>query len=389
MGGDGGTPYLRQSFILTLATGKWTASFNASFLKISCRFHVALSTPTHFQSCFRCSLRQNAHLLLIFHPHVFLLFSFSRTPPAGSISGRSEMVKTKGSAASAASAEVDAKLEAIRSRWRTCTLSQLPLAAPVVCDDLGHLFNKDGLLEAMLQKALPARLSHIRGLRDVFNVTLKFADAADGKKDAAGGDADNAVAHFACPVTMLPANGRNRFVATRGCGCVLSERAVREVPSATCLVCGGPLTTTAVASSSEPSVASSSSPPSVSFVVLCPADDEEDEMRSAMEARRAAEPKKEKRKKAAVASDSDEKASSSSSASTVASSSSAAGGADAAPVNKYVKTAVGSSQSFSSDVMRVQQEAMETVAKKLKASAVASSLFHAPGQAAADAQLRR
>jgi hypothetical protein len=164
---------------------------------------------------------------------------------------------------------------------------------------------------------------------------------------------------------------------------VLSERAVREVPSATCLVCGGPLTTTAVASSSEPSVASSSSPPSVSFVVLCPADDEEDEMRAAMEARRAAEPKKEKRKKAAVASDSDEKAS------TVASSSSVAGGADAAPVNKYVKTAVGSSQSFSSDVMRVQQEAMETVAKKLKASAVASSLFHAPGQAAADAQLRR
>jgi hypothetical protein len=112
-------------------------------------------------------------------------------------------------------------------------------------------------------------------------------------------------------------------------------------------------------------------------------------MRAAMEARRAAEPKKEKRKKAAVASDSDEKASSSSSASTVASSSSVAGGADAAPVNKYVKTAVGSSQSFSSDVMRVQQEAMETVAKKLKASAVASSLFHAPGQAAADAQLRR
>lgn len=299
------------------------------------------------------------------------------------------MVKTKGSAASAASAEVDAKLEAIRSRWRTCTLSQLPLAAPVVCDDLGHLFNKDGLLEAMLQKALPARLSHIRGLRDVFNVRLKFADAADGKKDAAGGDADNAVAHFACPVTMLPANGRNRFVATRGCGCVLSERAVREVPSATCLVCGGPLTT-AAASSSEPSLASSSSPPFVSFVVLCPADDEEDDMRAAMEARRAAEPKKEKRKKAAVASDSDEKSSSSSSAPTFASSSSlAAGGADAAPINKYVKTAVGSSQSFSSDVMRVQQEAMETVAKKLKASAVASSLFHAPGQAAADAQLRR
>ncbi len=48
-------------------------------------------------------------------------------------------------------------------------------------------------------------------------------------------------ARFACPVTAIQANGRHGgFAALRGCGCVLSERALREVPSAECLQCRKP-----------------------------------------------------------------------------------------------------------------------------------------------------
>lgn len=48
-------------------------------------------------------------------------------------------------------------------------------------------------------------------------------------------------ARFSCPVTGVEANGRHGgFVALRGCGCVFSERALREVPTDECLQCRRP-----------------------------------------------------------------------------------------------------------------------------------------------------
>jgi hypothetical protein len=318
---------------------------------------------------------------------------------SGSISGRFEMVKTKHSAVAVAAAIADAKLEAQRSQWRSCTLSQQPLTPPVVCDDLGHLFNKERLLEAMLSKALPSRLSHIRGLRDVFPVLLQLVESADtdsshssavGSISAATDDALIAP-RFTCPVTMLPANGRHRFVATRACGCVLSERAVREVPSAVCLVCGAALRATEAASSAATTTTASAidlSPEANVYIVLFPNQDEEDRMRSAMEARRASEPKKEKKVKKST--DTDE------SGAEVGSKRSAVA-VDSAPTlvhNKFVRTAANaptSSITFSSDVQRVQKEALEAVEKKLKSSSVAAAMFRSNPNKAEEihSQLRR
>jgi hypothetical protein len=136
----------------------------------------------------------------------------------GSIVGRSELVKTKKTestdgthyfsefivhvSGSLIRSTSSGKHEANFSRWRSCTFSQEILAAPVVCDDLGNLFNKSALIEALIAKALPPMLSHIRGLRDVFAVTLRAKEA---------GEADDEMGSvFVCPVTLLPANGRNR-----------------------------------------------------------------------------------------------------------------------------------------------------------------------------------
>lgn len=59
-------------------------------------------------------------------------------------------------------------------------------------------------------------------------------------ENPAWGKAEDAV-RFACPVTGIEANGRHGgFAALRGCGCVFSERALREVPTDECLQCRQP-----------------------------------------------------------------------------------------------------------------------------------------------------
>lgn len=44
---------------------------------------------------------------------------------------------------------------------------------------------------------------------------------------------------FQCPITMKEMNGHQRFIFFWTCGCVMSEQALKEMPSdGTCLVCG-------------------------------------------------------------------------------------------------------------------------------------------------------
>ena len=65
-----------------------------------------------------------------------------------------------------------------------------------------------------------------------------------------GRDRGDQVPCFVCPITQLKANGRQRFRVMRGCGCVLSEKALKEVPSKVCLACGKPLETVEIAENS-------------------------------------------------------------------------------------------------------------------------------------------
>jgi len=138
-------------------------------------------------------------------------------------------------------------------------------------DELGNFYNKSSVIEYLLTKKTLATTStlqsqyllfnHIQSLKDVweckftdiegskdkkiaesFSKKLKKGSAAEA--DLALGEADltgRRLSRFGCPVTNLPANGLYKFVVMRVCGCVISEKAIKEVPSQTCLGCGRPL----------------------------------------------------------------------------------------------------------------------------------------------------
>ncbi|KAJ1448858.1 Rtf2 RING-finger-domain-containing protein [Pelagophyceae sp. CCMP2097] len=117
-------------------------------------------------------------------------------------------------------------------RVRNCALSAERLAAPVVADELGNLFNKLPLLSALSARALPERLSHIRGLRDLVDCRLVMPTDRDGAAAQAG-----AAAYFsgedapvtACPVTGEGLDGSKAFVVVRTTGWLLSENAVKQL----------------------------------------------------------------------------------------------------------------------------------------------------------------
>ncbi|EOA14348.1 hypothetical protein CARUB_v10027528mg [Capsella rubella] len=117
------------------------------------------------------------------------------------------------------------------SKWLNCALSNEPLAEPCVIDLLGNLFNKEALVHALLSKRLPKQFSYIKGLKDMVNIKLTPVAGSDGSSQ------DTTSAQFQCPVSGLEFNGKYKFFALRGCGHVMSSKALKEVKSSSCLVC--------------------------------------------------------------------------------------------------------------------------------------------------------
>ncbi len=169
-------------------------------------------------------------------------------------------------------------------RWTLCGLSQEPLNSrssktqtegasdTVVADGMGNLFNRSAVIEYLLSKIVQPKFAHIKSLKDVWSVRLTYPDDSKSISSAAATatalpaaateigapkkqtappvrdaahmtGADRAVSGtggrvFICPITSAPANGRHPFIVKRVCGCVYSKKAVLEVPSDTCLLCG-------------------------------------------------------------------------------------------------------------------------------------------------------
>lgn len=118
--------------------------------------------------------------------------------------------------------------EALRvQKAQTCAISEEPLREPIVACALGNLYNKQALLEHLLAKSMPARFRHISSLKDV--VTCNFSKQMESS---------NSASLFYCPVSMLEFSGKQPFVVVPTCGCVVSERSLKEVQTKECLVCG-------------------------------------------------------------------------------------------------------------------------------------------------------
>lgn len=193
----------------------------------------------------------------------------------GTIPRRDELVRLK------KKPEQKDKESELAYRWRHCAINQQPLQEPIVMCGLGRLYSKQNVIEHLLDKEkMPASASHIKSLKDVKNLQLtpnpvyKDCDKTEGSLDVRS-------APYICKLIGLEMTGKFRFVALWTCGCVFSERALKEIKSKNCSLCHTPF--------SEEDV-----------VILNGNEEDTDLMLSKMEARTARQKaaKKEKKSKA-------------------------------------------------------------------------------------------
>ncbi|KAJ2792942.1 Replication termination factor 2 [Coemansia guatemalensis] len=162
----------------------------------------------------------------------------------GSIPRRNEMVREK------KKDEKPDRTSKLVAMTFFCALSKQLLHEPVVGDGLGRLYNREAILEYLLDRSAfgdGSRIcAHISSIKDVKTLNLKVnpefdksREYGDNKKVAASTLDDRPTAQFVCPITLKEMNGNMQFEFNWTCGCVLSTRARKEMPeSSVCLVCG-------------------------------------------------------------------------------------------------------------------------------------------------------
>ena len=150
----------------------------------------------------------------------------------GSIPKRAELVKT-----SKKKEEADKDM-ARDAKWSYCAITQRELMKPIVACELGKLYNKESVIEFLLDRTISDSASHIRSLKDIKELNLTPNTGYDEKCRELAGHFDSMAAKYICPVAGVEMNGKYRFCCIWTCGCVLSERAMKEVPSEVCHKCG-------------------------------------------------------------------------------------------------------------------------------------------------------
>lgn len=113
----------------------------------------------------------------------------------------------------------------------------------MVACELGRMYNKDVIIETLLDKSgasteapststsAQSVASHVRSLRDVKTLTFTENPAWSESSTVEKGDGyiDMLKSRWVCPVSGQEMNGRFRFVFVWTCGCVFSERALKEM----------------------------------------------------------------------------------------------------------------------------------------------------------------
>ncbi|KAK5644559.1 hypothetical protein RI129_005859 [Pyrocoelia pectoralis] len=150
----------------------------------------------------------------------------------GTIPRRDELVRVK------KKPETKDKDFELAFQWRCCHLSQQILQSPIVMCGLGFLYNKIALIEGLLNRAtLPQGVKHIKSLKDVKNLNLTPNPEYKSNDEKKEGGVDTRSAPYICPVTGIEITGKYRFVALWSCGCVFSERSLKEIAGNICHKC--------------------------------------------------------------------------------------------------------------------------------------------------------
>ncbi len=147
-----------------------------------------------------------------------------------------------------------------KALWTTCALSRQAFREPVVADALGHMFNKESVVQYLLGRSErlkeaeteaanapstgsvaakaaseeDAVAGHLRGLKDVTQLQL-------GRNPAFKAESTQAldllaqegalVFPFVDPLTGKELSGKQRCIYLRSCGCVFTEASIRAVAS--------------------------------------------------------------------------------------------------------------------------------------------------------------
>ncbi|PIL30790.1 hypothetical protein GSI_06958 [Ganoderma sinense ZZ0214-1] len=234
----------------------------------------------------------------------------------GSIPDRRDLVRSK------KKAEQADKANQIRAMWFFCALSKRPLQEPIVSCPLGKLYNRDAILEFLLDRASfgaegEVVCGHIRSIKDV--KTLKLTpNASKTPSSASSSDTAPERASFVCPLNFKEMNGSQPFVYLKSCGCVFSHAGLKAVTKSTSTT--PPKSPADVPPASESGNQDADKP----WLDLCPqcgakydriadilqlnpSPEVEQEMRATMEVLRSLEPAKGKgkKRKAAAAGDAD------------------------------------------------------------------------------------
>ncbi|KAF2735013.1 DUF602-domain-containing protein [Polyplosphaeria fusca] len=159
----------------------------------------------------------------------------------GSIPTRRELVKEAAKALTTTQVK-EVQSEQQEYAWSHDPLSQKALARPVVSDSAGTLYNKESILEYLLNteddatkaeadKVLDGR---VKSLKDVIEV--KF-EVEEGQREGAS---TGRTEKWICPITRTELGPGSKAVYIVPCGHAFAGSVVKEVSGETCLQCNEP-----------------------------------------------------------------------------------------------------------------------------------------------------
>uniref|UniRef100_A0A1A9WZX0 Replication termination factor 2 n=1 Tax=Glossina brevipalpis TaxID=37001 RepID=A0A1A9WZX0_9MUSC len=141
----------------------------------------------------------------------------------GTIPRRDELVRVK---KKPEQKDKDAERE---FRWLHCALTQQRLEEPIVICGLGRLYSKQNIIEQLLEKGkTPDTIKHIRSMKDIKQLKLT-PNPAFKEAEKTDGALNGRHAPYICKLIGLEMSGKFRFIALWSCGCVMSERAIKEI----------------------------------------------------------------------------------------------------------------------------------------------------------------
>lgn len=153
----------------------------------------------------------------------------------GTIPRRDELVRVK------KKPEAKDKESDLAFKWKCCAITQENLQEPIVTCHLGKLYSKIALIEALLDRStLPLSCKHVKSLKDIKQLNLTKNPEFKKDSNKKDGTPDEKGAPYLCPVLGLEMSGKFRFVALWSCGCVFSERALKEIGTKNCHNCTKP-----------------------------------------------------------------------------------------------------------------------------------------------------